>query len=58
MVSERDLPERLLTAREAADILGVHINTLKRWPVPFYRIGPRGDRRYELRDILALKVPA
>lgn len=53
-----DLPSPLLTAAEAASVLGIHVNTLKRWrAIPFYRIGSRGDRRYELADILAIRTP-
>jgi len=50
---ETDTP---LKAREAAEVLGVHVNTVKRLPLPFFRIGSRGDRRYELRDVLAYKI--
>jgi excisionase family DNA binding protein len=47
-VSERiDTP--LLTARQAADRLSVHRNTLRRMlddgEIPFYRINSRGDIR-------------
>lgn len=39
----------LLTAREVADALGVHYNTVKRLPrdeLPYVRAVSRGDRRY------------
>ena len=42
--------EPLLTAKDVAEWLGVHVNTVKRISeseLPFFRIGPRGDRRYE-----------
>lgn len=41
--------EPLLTARQVAEMLGVHVNTIKRLPeaaLPFVRITERGDRRY------------
>lgn len=44
----------MIDARHAAKLLGIHINTLKRIPaneIPFYRITPRGDRRYNRQDI-------
>ena len=55
----------MVTAVEVADMLHVHVNTVKRIPaadLPYYRIGNRGDRRYLIRDVqsyLALrKAPA
>ena len=45
----------MLTVREVARLLHVHPNTLRRWSnkgrIRAYRINPRGDRRYRLRDI-------
>ena len=47
---------QLIRARAAAEQLGVHYTTLKRWsergdfPQPI-RLGPRGDRFYKLSDI-------
>lgn len=41
----------LVTASEAAKILHIHPNTIKRIPpseLPFYRVSSRGDRRYEV----------
>jgi excisionase family DNA binding protein len=47
--------ERLLTTSEVADMLYVHINTIRRWSdqglLKHYRIGPRGDRRFAQIDI-------
>lgn len=43
-----------LSAREAAERLSIHINTLKRISptlLPYYRIVARGDRRYRIGDI-------
>jgi len=45
----------LLTARQAARLLNVHVNTVRRWSdrglLKAYRIGPRGDRRFSKEDI-------
>ena len=45
----------MLTVSEVARLLHVHPNTLRRWSnkgrIKSYRINPRGDRRYRLRDI-------
>jgi excisionase family DNA binding protein len=45
----------ILTSREAAFYLNVHINTVRRWHdrglIPAYRIGPRGDRRFRQEEL-------
>ena len=45
----------MLTASELARLLNVHINTVRRWSnrgiLKVYRIGPRGDRRFDKEDI-------
>ena len=45
----------LLGVREAAELLGVHANTLRRWSsrglLKSYRVGPRGDRRFRQEDL-------
>jgi len=45
----------MLTASEVAQLLNVHINTVRRWSnrgiIRAYRIGPRGDRRFRKEDI-------
>ena len=45
----------MLTTSEVARLLNVHINTVRRWTncgvLRTYRIGSRGDRRFELADI-------
>lgn len=46
----------LIRARAAAERLGVHPDTLRRWSErgdfpPPVRLGPRGDRFYKLSDI-------
>jgi excisionase family DNA binding protein len=47
--------ERMLKPREVAELLGVHINTVKRLgdrgEMAFYRIGSRGDRRFRRADV-------
>ena len=45
----------LIGVSEAAEQLGVHTNTVRRWSsrglLKSYRIGPRGDRRFRQEDI-------
>jgi Helix-turn-helix domain len=46
----------VLMMHEAAALLRIHQNTLKRIPpaeLPYFRVGRRGDRRYLRSDILA-----
>lgn len=47
--------ERLLSARQLARLLNVHINTIRRWNnrglINAHRIGSRGDRRFDLAEI-------
>ena len=54
MVSQFEI-SALITPRETAQILHIHINTLRRWGntgiLQQYRIGSRGDRRFIRRDI-------
>jgi len=46
-----------LKAKEAAAVINIHINTLHRWTkegrIKAYRIGERGDYRYDPKDIEA-----
>lgn len=48
-------PDALLRTAEAARLLNVHVNTIRRWSdkeiLATLRIGPRGDRRFRLRDL-------
>lgn len=54
-----DLPPRpndaTLSVTKAARILGVHPNTIRAWSdqgrLRYYRINPRGDRRYRVGDL-------
>lgn len=49
---------KLLRIREAAEMLGVNPETLRRWDrqgrLKAIRIGKRGDRRYRQEDIAKL----
>lgn len=48
-------PSAMLTTREVAQLLNLHVNTVRRWSdqgiLRAYRIGPRGDRRFKRQDI-------
>jgi len=48
----------LLTTAEAAMLLNVHVNTIRRWSnegiLRPYRVGTRGDRRFERRELNSL----
>jgi len=45
----------MLTARDVGQLLGIHVNTVRRWSgkgvLKAYRISPRGDRRFRREDI-------
>ena len=45
----------MLTTSDVAHLLNVHINTIRRWSnegiLKAYRIGSRGDRRFQQEDI-------
>jgi excisionase family DNA binding protein len=47
---------KLLTATEVAEMLHLHVNTVKRLgdrgEIPFYRVCRRGDRRFRIDDVL------
>ena len=54
-MTRRNGANGLLTARQVARLLNVHVNTVRRWNdrgiLKAYRIGPRGDRRFSKDDI-------
>jgi excisionase family DNA binding protein len=45
----------MLTTSDVARLLNIHINTVRRWSnqgkLKTYRIGSRGDRRFQHEDI-------
>ena len=47
---------QLMTASEVADMLHLHVNTVKRLgdrgELPFFRVCKRGDRRFRLDDVM------
>jgi excisionase family DNA binding protein len=47
--------QKLLTLRQASEILGLHPNTLRNWDndgtLKAVRVGSRGDRRYLKEDV-------
>ena len=54
MVNHNNI-DGMLTISEVAQLLNVHINTVRRWSnhgiLKSYRIGSRGDRRFRQEDI-------
>ena len=54
-MGKRNKGNGLLTARQVARLLNVHVNTVRRWNdrgiLKAYRIGPRGDRRFDKAEI-------
>jgi len=48
----------LLTSGDVARLLNIHVNTVRRWNkqgiIRAYRIGSRGDRRFEREEITRL----
>jgi excisionase family DNA binding protein len=53
---EAEETDTLLTAGQAASLLNVHINTVRKWSnlgiLPSFRIGSRNDRRFRKRDLM------
>ena len=51
----------MLTASEVAEMLHLHVNTVKRLgdrgELPYYRVCKRGDRRFRLEDVMAVPRP-
>jgi len=54
MASPKEM-DKMLTVSDVARLLNVHINTIRRWSnqgiLKAYRIGSRGDRRFQQEDI-------
>lgn len=52
---------KLLTIRQAAEILNVHVETLRRWDkagkLKSIRVNQRGDRRYKPEEIEKIVNP-
>ncbi len=48
----------LLTPGTTARLLNMHVNTVRRWSnqgiLSVYRIGPRGDRRFQRQEVYGL----
>ncbi len=48
----------LLTPGVAARLLNIHVNTVRRWSkqgiLQVCRVGPRGDRRFQLQEVYGL----
>ena len=46
---------RMLTTRDVARILNLHISTVRRWAdsgiIKAYRLGPRGDRIFYTEEV-------
>lgn len=55
MANRNNEVNSMLTISEVAQMLNVHINTVRRWSnqgaLKAYRIGSRGDRRFRQEDI-------
>ncbi len=46
--------DRWLTPMQVAELLGLHLNTVKRLSprdLPYWRFGVRGDRKYARSDV-------
>ena len=55
-VDKRRNHGELLTVGQAAEMLNVHPNTVRRWTsqglLTAYRLGPRGDRRFRRSEVM------
>lgn len=58
MTTDNSKQTKLISLREAARILGVNPQTLRRWDkaekLKAVRVGSRNDRKYKLSDIVAI----
>jgi len=58
MPKNKDELPKLLTIRQASEILNVHVETLRRWDksgkLKAIIVNERGDRRYDPQDIKAI----
>ena len=58
MPKTKDELPKLLTIRQTAEVLNVHVETLRRWDkrgkLKAVRVNERGDRRYDPKDIEAI----
>ncbi|MCH7656251.1 MAG: helix-turn-helix domain-containing protein [Chloroflexi bacterium] len=57
-IAKKKQPKDLLSVGEAAEVLSVHPDTLRRWAagglLSVYRVGPRRDRRFHRSEVLRL----
>jgi excisionase family DNA binding protein len=57
METQREIAP-MMTTGDVARLLNVHINTVRRWSnqgiLKAYRIGSRGDRRFQRREVVNL----
>ena len=55
LLSSRSRTSTDLTLQEAAKLLHIHVNTLRRWSdkglIESSRMAPHGDRRYRREDV-------
>ena len=55
MLKKNTTLSKLLTIRQTAEILNVHVGTLRRWDksgkLKAIKVNDRGDRRYKQEDI-------
>jgi excisionase family DNA binding protein len=60
VLQTRNTQPRLLTTKQAAKILNVHENTVRRWSekgiIKSFRVGPRADRRFYESEIIETKL--
>ncbi len=49
--------DNLMTSGDVAEMLHIHINTVRRWSdrgiLKPFRIGPRGDRKFARQDVIS-----